>query len=790
MKKKFTRILGVSLTIALLTSLMMVAVPVSAQDPLQWNFDIFLPSSAPTVNALRAGSDVTDIAVGYDGSTIYAVSSTGNYTLKSTNGGTTWKQLNVIDGVTLATIDKPSLVAVAPDDSDLMVVVAANVTHPAEINEVFLTLNGGTTFNELTEHGLDAISCVAIAPASRGVHNIAVGGVDGGNAELAYFSLGATIPVWTSTITAPGTWGVGVGPTGDVEFKAIEFSPNFASDMVMTVVSENAALGLFEIASFNSKKWNQDGGFSGYPVTVESSPSLTAASIALAPTYLGADPAERIAFVGITDSTGTDGGLYRLEDNIVMSPTMKLDTPIYSVDYDGTNLVAGNYDQNIGYYCANPLSPVPVVTATTQYQRPGGGGEVVVAWAGENVVAGTTGDASAFAVSKDLGKTYNDVSLIDTSLTNINDYAISADGSTTYMVTDDGAYLSVWRGPGWQRVLNLDDLGYIIRAAPEDADYVYVVDTAGTGMYYSNDAGETRWMLRASAAKPVDAEVESAEVIYILTGAGMVYKSTNAGFTWDDPVDTKMGNGATIVSLSEDNLLAGGNEGGLAYSTDGGATWAEMISIFGPFFSGNVQVAASGLAAGDYIYAATSTPNQSIMRLEIGAFEPWKDASGPLTGQCSGLVLSSGVLYATSYDSTANVSYLNRSILPAFAKEGFFFSAPVSSDGEVFNKAPRALKVSAGSNKLWAIHTNTGVFPDTADALYYFIDDTYDVGPTLTSPVDEAVPETNPVTGRAGDVAFSWARLSKSTDYSLEIAIDTAFMENVVSMLFGALHLQ
>ncbi|MFC1956564.1 hypothetical protein ACFLWZ_08675 [Chloroflexota bacterium] len=76
-------------------------------------------------------------------------------------------------------------------------------------------------------------------------------------------------------------------------------------------------------------------------------------------------------------------------------------------------------------------------------KNPGGESKAVIAWAGSDVVAGTSGNESAFAISRNNGKNFNDISLIDTSLTNMSDVAVSAESSVVYLVTNDGADLSL-----------------------------------------------------------------------------------------------------------------------------------------------------------------------------------------------------------------------------------------------------------------------------------------------------------------------------------------------------------
>ncbi len=88
MKKKFSRILGVGLTVALLASLVLAVVPVSA-GTLSWS-KVTIPSTVN--NVLTPGENITDLAA--SGETIYAVTGTANITYVSTDTGATWKELS------------------------------------------------------------------------------------------------------------------------------------------------------------------------------------------------------------------------------------------------------------------------------------------------------------------------------------------------------------------------------------------------------------------------------------------------------------------------------------------------------------------------------------------------------------------------------------------------------------------------------------------------------------------------------------------------------------------------
>ena len=242
---KISKILGVGLTIAMLTSLLAVATPASA-GTLSWGAELGLPSATTStaVNQLAVASDVNDIAVSTDGGTIYAVSSgpTEKSVLKSTNGGTSWSRL------TVTALTTPALIATAPGDANIILVVG-------DTTEAYLSTNGGTTFTtDMLPPAMTSINAIAISPSSSGVRYITLAGTIGGASAIQYLDLGATIPAWTP-ITS-GTWDVtpsatATSFTGTTDVRAIAYSPNFASDKILVALTEvGTTNATFEIASF------------------------------------------------------------------------------------------------------------------------------------------------------------------------------------------------------------------------------------------------------------------------------------------------------------------------------------------------------------------------------------------------------------------------------------------------------------------------------------------------------------------------------------------------------------
>lgn len=771
MKKSRFTILGVALTLMLLGSLVGASLPATA-GTLSWSSFSPVPSGT---NEILEDCDVVDLGVAGDGETIYAVSGTGAYYYKSTDSGTTWGGYNFD---TASTGNDSDLVAIAPDDSSIVAIADTDTL------QVWITTNGGSTWGsigkpqETGDAACTVIKDIAISAAKSGIHYVGVAGEESGPiANVWYYDVGDASPVWTETNSLTGF----DATTGNSTAAAVVFSPNFPSDEVMLVVTEDdqgttaADYVRLELFSFDSKEWNDDAGFDGYGVTIVEDTAITDvdyASIAVSPDYLGADDAMRLVYIGL-DLTGdeTYNGIHRADDTVTKTLKSGDAVKIQSVAYNGSVLVAGRSDANTCYHSADPTATTPTVSTTRSYKRPGGSAatNAVVAWAGDDVVAGTSGTQSAFAVSTNDAVSFNDISLIDDSLDTIQDVAVSADGSSLYMTSDNSANgISLWRyASSWQRVLAVNgQTNFIIRLAPNDGDVIYAVDEDAKTIYYSADGGTERWQKRTSYYSVQDLAVEAdGDVAYvIISGDGKVSKSTNSGFTWGTSTSSKLTSGYMITSLGEDKVLATSTNGYVTYSIDGGSSWTKVSKAAG----GNELVAtASGLADEDYIYAGThdtDTADRHVYRWQLSVSTSWDkitaESAIPASYEAYGIALQEGVLYVNTANAS-DASKLFRTTGPT-ADPTVYWSTPTSTAS--FSTEPQGLKVGAsGSSKLYAIDTENSV-------LYSYTDTLTTAVPTLDTPKDAYVNKTNPISGYSNDITFTWERpSSKVTAYDLRI---------------------
>ena len=727
------------------------------------------------------GMSIRDFAVASDSKTIYAVpgdSISDNVVFKSADAGATWTALPVSI--------QANLVAVAPDDNNIVAI--ANSSTPV----IYITLNGGTIWYNLgtPQEGsstAEAIYDIAVSATREGKHYIAAAGKDTGDmANLWYISIiGAAAPTWQETSALPGF------TTGN-ETAAVAFSPSFVLDATVVVISDKASDSVqLQMLDISSEKWNEPAGFISFPrpvVTDTGISRLTSASLSLAPTYLASDDDTRRVYIGLTiDGSAlaiAASGIYRYVDT--SGANLYTNIKVHSIAYNGSYLVAGAYDSTNVYRTTNPRVTTPTFYTSTTTKGPGGENKVVVAWMGTKVVAGTSGNECAFALSGDTGTTFNDISLVSTNITNARDVAVSADGSKVYFVTDDGFDLSLWyKSTTWQRVFSQRNTSdYIIRIERQSANSIYLAKKGTTTIYYNSGSGATQWLARYCNINIQDLAVESTTMVYALNSAGSVSKTDNGGITWSTEITTSLDSGATLVSVSTNTLLATGQHGHVAYSTDGNLSWTLITQVI-QSGAGNVQVIADqNFASNKIIYAASDTAGQNIMKWQIGTSTGWVDIfNGAISGGVYGLAINSNTLYALEYNSGSGQSTIWRVFSPTTAtstSESWTYSPTISTtdinDPTVaLNAAPRALKVSTG--KLWAVKTNG------TKKLYSFTDIAAELEITPLKPESGFTNPVNAVSGVAFDVPFNWARPSIATEYELRISQDEDFISLVASII-------
>jgi hypothetical protein len=785
--KKLTRFWGVFIAIVLASTLILSAAPVSA-GTLSWGSED-LPDEFTDGGA---ADSVTDMAISGDGSVIYIAfaDAVNNRIKRSTNGGESWSNIVVVDGTPPVAMTA-TYIAVAPDDPNY--IAAMNTA-----GLVYISDDAGANWDSLGTCGAGAVYDLELSVEKGGNHFVAVAGDDGvaapGNqAELWYYEIGAIAAGWTDAWTNMG----GADPAvTDESCQAVAFSPNFYSDQVMVAVSFYQNEINYSMYSFNTSTWNS-GAFSDFPKNLQQGSddlvTMQSASLALAPDFLGSDDAMRVAFVGVAaDPAAADDieseGIFRMDDTDV--EVLKDEQAIKSIDFDGDLLVAGHLEEVTIYRSTDPLESSPSVSSSTGTKEPGGVDTVIVGIVGDSVVATTQGAEAAFAYSEDNGKTFNDLSMIDTDIGSINDVVMTPDGSKVYLVTRaTGGELSVWSlDERWERIYNDDSAGsdYIIRMAPDDSEVVYLGELGGTDMRFSSDGGFGKWQTRVYKETSIeDLAIETdGDTVYVLTSGGYVSKSTNRGFTWGSKKSSKVTGDDSISCMGEDMVVVGG-DGRVSYSTDGNSSWTKLTNDGWAGGVTETKVVATGLNDGDFVIAADG---DGVNAFELGSDDEWDDitpTSVNTSMACSGMQLVQGVLYVTAYDTAATTrdnSVLARTLNPT-ADDPTWSNIPKWD--VKFDVDPLALSGSVDGDvtKLWAIDSGSAVAPPAlrAPALFSYKDTLAVIGVDLSQPLDAGIIPFNPVSGASHQIIFTWTSPSdKVSKFDFVIATDSGFDEVVL----------
>jgi hypothetical protein len=303
---------------------------------------------------------------------------------------------------------------------------------------------------------------------------------------------------------------------------------------------------------------------------------------------------------------------------------------------------------------------------------------------------------------------------------------------------------------------------------------------------------------------------------------GAVSKAVDSGFIWDNP-KTSLPTGMTTRSInvvSANNIIVGGMNGEVAYSTDGNVSWTKVSANIPA--GGNTIAVADKLATGGNIYAVSTSNGGYVYRFTIGTSTSWTPMmatalmSNGSAAVATGIAFSSGTLYVTALSSSGIVttppglmpgitstSSLYRTLVPStaaldsdwsvisIAKE--ITSASLTNTQGAYNLVftipvgagePNDLAVTVGADKnpkLWALSFSTspssyavgfppaGSSPTTQaipagygnifasrTALESFVDTLTTTSPALTAPADAFIDQINTANGGANNVVFNW----------------------------------
>ena len=807
MKTKLPKILSLLLTVVLLASLMIgAAVPAAAAG------EAWTTMSYPRAGGLGkyimgpatgvvAGTGPMEMAV--DG-TLYAymdIAETDDL-YKSADGGRTWSRCSTgTDGLPSVAI---TAIACSPED--------ANILYVTDNTDVWRSSDAGATFVTLVRPA-GGITALAVG-YNGGNHFIYIGGVTGGNGDVLIMqdSFGQS---WASTDY--DALAVALGSTRAVD--AVACSPNFATEgtpQVIAVSHVTAAAGVDALHechvaySYAGAAWGHDTEIQENAATSFAA-AVTAADIAFPADYVSTFGANDF-FVGIAGGAA-DGDVYRIvaandiDTNIRAAGTGTNVTSVAVAGSSGSCSLLAAGTTNADVYRSSNNGTTWQASSKDVSQATGVTAKYLVmaddyldsgkAWVA--TVQAALLDESSVAQTIDAGVSWNDLSMINTVITQIHNLAVSPDyanDSTYFMVTSGGGQDGVWKydGSQWNRVFTNAAIAAattMVQFSPDFASdsAVFLADAATPAIYRStNGGGWFKAQLTAPGGFTGSLIVLDSSTL-IVGNAAFAAISKNNGTTWSN----KGLSGATgpVLSFakspdyaSDSTLLLGDSAGGVYRSTNSGGSWSGIPAGVATAGGGALSVAFDAdYANNSTVYAVDAT--NAVYRLVIGTDTAWKqiDAAVATTWPIAPTAVAaanasrfvSGVQAApdgTLYVADASATVILRSINPTGSRAStrgvYFEDMSYGFAGTAANLV--GVWYSAGSNTLWTLESGVAA---AADRIWVYTDD-LTVAPELKSPADG----TN--TGNTGAATLSWSAIPGCPRYYIWVSTNSGFSTSAI----------
>jgi hypothetical protein len=832
MKTSNQNLLRFGLGLALIT-IICLAIPASPPSAhagtMKWS-TVDTPSSIG--NVMLSPSEINAIAIGNDGITLYAIDIPNNKVYKSVNGGITWDDLSSYLASAGAALPAWNI-AMAPDNPNFVAAVTSNGGLPGK---VFVSTNGGGKWQDTNCPAINNISTIAISP-NYGGYDIAIGtrtGAGGGD-------------VYVSKAVDAGSW-VSQGFSGDI--LAVKFSPSYRADSSLVTVSTHVAgtyinIGIHDMAA-NTTNWGTWGPVEVTTAGAGTSPNVAqviTADLELPADFSGQAPSLRRIYVSI-DAPTANTGVYRFDDTVgyLLMPTptpLRISSIAYHGSYASGKLLAGEVRGNtntaavIIWFADAPITCPKPCWYQTQKAPTGGGNSGFAnaqliwspdgsraycatssaplnnpaSWPG-GYLTGTALDESALSISPDNGRTWNQLSLIDTEISFLSDVAVTPASDTIYLASINNRvginnFDSIWRTIGpptgqiWERVLCLlstsNDL--IMRTSNFGNDpAIFFASRLTSDLRQSLDEGQT-WDSILPGVNVTDftvTRINDVPNIYVLD-SNYVRQGVSNGqiWRWAPKTATTLNTGHSITATPTGAVVIGdGADGMVAYSLDSGISFERTTAIPQP---GRMHVVA------DYrfqnamvIYAASDSAGSDIYNWVVGSNLGWTAMGAP--GRSFYGLTQLGT-FCGSW-SSGGTTAVDRTLEPEKLEPPYIEWDSMSAGltpGVIFTREPASLKVSAGIN-LWAVDNRP--YTTTTGQLWNFYDcfspspqytpppppsrEVLFQAPTPTSPAIDKVIPIYLETGDVGDITFKWKHPTIAMEYELWLAEDEAFSQVIL----------
>jgi photosystem II stability/assembly factor-like uncharacterized protein len=774
MIKVTKKLLPSLLFLTLLAAIIPYHHPVSAVDAAQWT-PVNLPiEGIPGKWTLANGSDIRYLTMSNDG-TLYCYANPAGTTstlFKSADNGRSWTTTGkVADVIT-------DIAALPQDSKNIYYATASRVYKSVDAGNTFIALPpnpGGAGSGNVLITSLDVVrldNADIIAVSTIDTDTAQYGGV-----YLLDESQGMS--AWVNT---------GIG---NYDVYRVAFSPDYTNDRQLIAITSDEA-DTFIISKINTMNWGQWISKARIHGIVPS-----AAGIAFPDNYNGIT-GNASFLIGIATGSG-NGDVYQVNCALTPAPSTAKDLHIGAIDgldavdiaglaTAGNTIIAGCAG-NAGVYLSNDNG----VSWTPCNKPPTGQTDTCVLMAPDfaalhRAYAVTGGVESAFSYSIDGGLTWNQVSLIDTGISEISDIAAPL-AATTFMLTFNSSDLihSLWRttdsGSTWERIFcgsypGIDNLD-LVKAVPQYSTDTPVILLTGQQNNYpviwkSTDNGRNFTLRAAPCAIDILTIIDSNT--WFVGGydgsSGLVYETINGGNFYTDPVEAgsqPLTNLVLSPDYAQDKTVLAGNSVGQVYlSQDNGKNFSLPGQQL-PLTAGLGRISPafdSKFSENKIIYAATdaavtSTGKERIFRFTIGKSTAWQSISVSLPNNAvikQLVIAQDGTLYAVN----------TQAIVAADKKGGVIRSLDPASSSPAIETMLSGLddtitlnKLSVYGNRLWTVDTKN-------TRLMTFLD-------SLALPVALISPDNNAAGLDITNLSLKWQPVNGATGYEWQVSDNTSF---------------
>ncbi len=739
---------------------------------------------------LADGSDIQHLTVAADG-TLYAYGKGLTCTLyKSTDRGLKWSPIgNVQDEITD--------IAVSSYNN--------NTIYYSTVKAVYQSSDGGKKFQALPASpggagtGNRVITSLTTTWLNCNIIAVGIRDTDIGEYGGVYlFTEGDIVPSWMDS------------NIGNYDVYDVAFSPNYLSDRQIVAVATDET-DTFIYNKIGNADWNafigparlnKDNSSPPIAVAVTEGAVITFPAAYYADTALG----NSFIFVGIDTGMGV-GDVYKI--TCVDAPDESIATDLNcgraygEINTDITGL-AVYYDSQYSILLAGAADSSHIYTSTDggiswgkSKKVPTGDSDTELLMAPDFITTGliyavTSGDGSAVSISRDMGLSWNQISLIDTAITSIIDFAPSPDFSLSkaiFMITFGGGH-SLWRsaddGSTWERVLSSDLSGIdnltLAGLPPQYGNGSQTVFTVGESngkpaLWESKDNGQSfqcRFTCEPGTGVAFSIDVwaiidENTLYAGSFNGSrGKIYLTTNGGINFSEGgivgADSLYSLAVSPDFANDGTLLVGNSDGGVYYSSDNGASFQTLpFYATAPPLTGSISVAFDPeFKTNHTFYAASDTAGSGLYRFIIGKSDEWQSIDSTLPGGAivNRLALSNnGVLYAVNSNPDDG---MERCLNPRLVS------------GPIFETVTLGLSSGATLSGLWRNSARLWSVDNANCNLMTYYD-------TLTSPAVQVAPENN-ISGIGSlvdhtirNVTIDWETMDGATNYEWQCTYDTDF---------------